>query len=189
MTAVDSASRRERILSAATLEFASHGFAGARVDRIAAAAGVNKQLLFHYFGSKSGLHRAALKSLLEHPMTSAHVSKAPVERLRDLTTQVATTMEAHPALLAILASPGSDRDATALAGDWLQRAKGHARQILQDGQRAGYIRDDVEIDAVAEVVVGAMLGWVAAGDPKTAGRRDTYRETLLKMTMDYCAWR
>ena len=188
MTDVDSAPRRERILSAATLEFARHGFAGARVDRIAAAAGVNKQLLFHYFGSKGGLHLAALKSLLERPAPPPQTSKTPVERLRDLTTQLATTAESHPALLAILASSASDHHVAAMAGEWLERAQGQARQILRDGQRAGYVRDDVELDTVAEVVVGAILGLTAAGDPKTAGRRETYRETLLKMTMDYCAW-
>jgi TetR/AcrR family transcriptional regulator len=189
MTAADSAPRRERILSAAALEFARHGFAGARVDRIAAAAGVNKQLLFHYFGSKGGLHLAALKSVLERPAPPAQPTKAPLERLRDLSTQLATTTESHPALLTILASPPSDQEAVAMARDWLERAKGQARQILQDGQRTGYVRDDVEIDAVAEVVVSATLGWTAAGDPKSAGREATYRETLLKMTMDYCAWR
>lgn len=189
MTAADSAPRRERILSAAALEFARHGFAGARVDRIAAAAGVNKQLLFHYFGSKGGLHRAALKSLLERPAPPAQLSKAPVERLRDLTTQLATTTESHPALLAILASPLSDQDAVAIAGDWLARAKDQARRILQDGQRAGYVRDDVEVDAVAEVIVGATLGWIAAGDRETAGRRREYQDVLLKMAVDYCSWR
>ena len=189
MTAVDSTPRRERIISAATQEFARHGFAGARVDRIAAAAGVNKQLLFHYFGSKGGLHLAALKSLLERPAPPAQPSKAPVERLRDLSTQLATTLESHPALLAILASQPSDQEAVAMTGDWLERTKGQARQILQDGQRSGYVRDDVELETVAEVVVGATLGWIAAGDPGSAGRKETYRETLLKMTMDYCAWR
>ena len=188
MTPADSAPRRERILSAATSEFAHHGFAGARVDRIAAAAGVNKQLLFHYFGSKAELHRAALKSLLERQAAPTQASKAPVERLRDLAAQLAKTTEAHPALLTILASPTSDHDASALAGTWLKRSVSTTRQVLLDGQRAGYIRDDVEIDDVAEVVVGAMLGWIATGDPKTAGRNETYRETLLKMTMDYCAW-
>ena len=189
MAADSSATRRERILSAAATEFAGHGFAGARVDRIAAAAGVNKQLLFHYFGSKGGLHQAALKSLLERPAPPAPASKAPVEHLRDLAAQLAATTESHPSLLALLASPATDRDAVALAGDWLARAKSQARQILQDGQRTGYVRDDAEVDAISEVIVGAALGWTAAGDQKTAGGRDTYRETLLKMTMDYCAWR
>ncbi len=180
--------RRDRILAAAASEFAQHGFSGARIERIAAAAGVNKQLLFHYFGSKTGLHLAALKAQLERPAPAPPASKAPVERLRDLTVQLGAA-SSLPVLLTLVASAASDPEAVATAEAWLARAKRQARDILQDGQRAGYVRDDVEIDAVAEVVVGATLGWTAAGDQTTAGRSDAYRDMLLKMTMDYCTWR
>ena len=53
--------RALRIAAAAKQEFAKRGFAGARVDRIARAAGVNKQLLFYYFQSKRGLFQAAVR--------------------------------------------------------------------------------------------------------------------------------
>ncbi|MFZ1908100.1 MAG: helix-turn-helix domain-containing protein, partial [Burkholderiales bacterium] len=48
----DSERMRQRILEAATADFARHGLAGARVDRIAARAGANKRMLYYYFGSK-----------------------------------------------------------------------------------------------------------------------------------------
>lgn len=59
----DSTATRSRILDAATAEFASHGLAGARVDRVAARAGANKQLIYAYFDSKEGLFDA---TLLQH---------------------------------------------------------------------------------------------------------------------------
>ena len=40
------------ILEAATREFAEKGFGGARVDSIAARAGTNKRMLYHYFGER-----------------------------------------------------------------------------------------------------------------------------------------
>ncbi|WP_182524777.1 TetR family transcriptional regulator [Nocardioides dongkuii] len=46
---------RDRLLRAATEEFAAHGIAGARVDRIATAAGVNKAQMYSWYGSKDGL--------------------------------------------------------------------------------------------------------------------------------------
>ncbi|MEU2228272.1 helix-turn-helix domain-containing protein [Streptomyces sp. NPDC018347] len=46
---------RARILDVATSEFAEHGIAGARVERIARAAACNKNLLYVYFGSKETL--------------------------------------------------------------------------------------------------------------------------------------
>jgi len=56
----DSEATRQRILEAAVAEFAEHGIAGARVDRIAESALSNKQLIYQYFGSKEGLFRAVV---------------------------------------------------------------------------------------------------------------------------------
>src|SRR5260370_9975850 len=49
---------KRRILAAATAEFTEHGIAGARVDRIAAAANSNKAMLYAYFGNKEQLFEA-----------------------------------------------------------------------------------------------------------------------------------
>jgi TetR/AcrR family transcriptional regulator len=54
---------RSRILEAALSEFAANGLAGARTDRIATAAGVNKALLYYYFDSKENLYMAALEMI------------------------------------------------------------------------------------------------------------------------------
>jgi TetR/AcrR family transcriptional regulator len=56
-----SAETRARILDAALKEFSGLGMAGARTERIAAAAGVNKALLYYYFDSKEKLYIAALE--------------------------------------------------------------------------------------------------------------------------------
>jgi AcrR family transcriptional regulator len=58
----DPAASRARILRAATAEFARAGLAGARVDRIATRARRNKRMIYHYFGSKSGLYLAVLEA-------------------------------------------------------------------------------------------------------------------------------
>jgi TetR/AcrR family transcriptional regulator len=51
----------DRILAAAAREFAERGYAGARVDRIARRARVNKAMLYYHFRSKQGLYRALLR--------------------------------------------------------------------------------------------------------------------------------
>ena len=56
---------RKKLLTAARREFARSGLAGARVDEIAARAGVNKQLLYHYFGDKDALYLAVLEWVYE----------------------------------------------------------------------------------------------------------------------------
>ena len=67
----DPARTQERILAAALAEFADGGLAGARVDRIARRAGVNKRMLYHYFGGKQELFRR----LVSHKVTERSKQK------------------------------------------------------------------------------------------------------------------
>jgi AcrR family transcriptional regulator len=62
--AYDSTATKERILAAATTEFAAHGVAGARVDRIATAAKANKRAIYDYFGDKNKLFAVVLERRL-----------------------------------------------------------------------------------------------------------------------------
>jgi AcrR family transcriptional regulator len=55
---------KRRILAAATEEFTGHGIAGARVDRIAAAANSNKAMLYAYFGNKEQLFEAVFAQMV-----------------------------------------------------------------------------------------------------------------------------
>src|SRR2546422_9777634 len=73
---------RERILAAAFQEFAAQGFAGARVDRIADRAGINKRMLYHYFGDKEGLFREVLRrKIAERQAWNAATPEQPAEYL------------------------------------------------------------------------------------------------------------
>jgi AcrR family transcriptional regulator len=60
----DAEDTRRRILAAATEEFSQHGIAGARVDRIAAAAKSNKAMLYAYFGNKKQLFDAVFAAMV-----------------------------------------------------------------------------------------------------------------------------
>ena len=51
---------RSAIFDAAMTEFAEKGFAGARVERIASAAGANRAMLYYYYGSKNRLFSQVL---------------------------------------------------------------------------------------------------------------------------------
>ncbi len=61
----DSAATAAAILAAAYKEFASCGFAGGRIDRIAERAQVNKAMIYHHYGSKEGLFLAVLERAYE----------------------------------------------------------------------------------------------------------------------------
>lgn len=62
---------RNRILQAAIREFSEHGLAGARTSTIAAAAQVNKALLYYYFRDKESLYGAALEAVATQVAESA----------------------------------------------------------------------------------------------------------------------
>ncbi len=59
------AKARAEILRAANRLFAQRGFEGAKTEAIAAAAGVNKALLYYHFQSKDALFRAVMEDHLE----------------------------------------------------------------------------------------------------------------------------
>ena len=56
----DAVRTREEILDVATREFANRGFAGARVDEIAARTRTTKRMIYYYFGGKEQLYIAVL---------------------------------------------------------------------------------------------------------------------------------
>lgn len=56
--------RREDILAAAKEEFASHGFAAARMEDIARRLGISKAALYLQFETKEALFRALIESLV-----------------------------------------------------------------------------------------------------------------------------
>src|SRR5437879_2231275 len=73
---------RERILAAALKEFSTKGLAGARVDRIARRARINKRMLYHYFGHKDDLFREILRRKLQARVAwAAAAPDAPGETL------------------------------------------------------------------------------------------------------------
>jgi TetR/AcrR family transcriptional regulator len=80
-----SAETRGRILDAALSEFAANGLAGARTEQIAAAAGVNKALIYYYFESKEKLYSAALETVSarvrDRSMAVFLLDASPGERL------------------------------------------------------------------------------------------------------------
>ena len=72
-TAADAARTAERIIVAAVARFTADGYATASIDDIAREAGVTRGAVYHHFGSKQGLLRAALQAA--HEQVAAHVVK------------------------------------------------------------------------------------------------------------------
>lgn len=98
----------QTLLAAATLEFAEKGIAGARVDAIAERAGVNKRMLYHYFGDKGGLYLAVLEAAyaaIRAEERALHLdAEDPEVALVTLTTFTFDYYLEHPEFLGLLAA-------------------------------------------------------------------------------------
>lgn len=97
---------RRTILDAATHEFATKGFSGARIDAIAVRAGSNKRMLYHYFGNKEDLYLAVLEEtyrgirLAEASLNLSHLE--PEEGIRRLVLFTWQYFIDHPEFLSLL---------------------------------------------------------------------------------------
>lgn len=60
----DAEKTRAKIIAAARQEFSEKGFNGARVDKIAECAGVNKRMLYYYYDTKENLYREVLQEIM-----------------------------------------------------------------------------------------------------------------------------
>ncbi len=107
---------RSTILRAATAEFAGNGLHGARVDKIARRSGVNKRMIYHYFGDKEGLYLAVLDKSYTAIRTAEFAlrlnDRDPVEGMRSLVGFTWKYFIAHPEFLSLLATENLRRAAT-----------------------------------------------------------------------------
>ena len=97
---------RQKLLIAARREFAGSGLAGARVDEIAARAGVNKQLVYHYFGDKDSLYLAVLEWVYEEIRAKERKLNLeglpPEQAIRKLIESSFDHLAAHPDFIVLL---------------------------------------------------------------------------------------
>ena len=99
---------RQAIIEAATQEFAEFGIGGARIDAIALRAGLNKRLLYYYFGNKEDLFQAVLERAYESIRSAErtlHLGEIdPIEAIRKLVAFTWNYYIAHPEFLSLLNS-------------------------------------------------------------------------------------
>jgi AcrR family transcriptional regulator len=108
------ADRSQRdILGAALQEFAEFGLGGARMDRIAERAGVNKRLIYYYFEHKESLFTAVLEHAYENirgEERQLNLSQVePIEAIRRLITFTWNYYIEHPEFLTLLNSENLHR--------------------------------------------------------------------------------
>jgi AcrR family transcriptional regulator len=141
-----------QILDAATDEFSARGLGGARVDSIAHAAGVNKRMLYHYFGNKEDLFLAVLERAYEKIRGQESALRLenlpPVEAMRRLVRFTFKYFVENQYFVALLNSENLHRArhirrsgrATAINSPVI----GILDKLLKRGRKAGVFRGGVD---------------------------------------------
>lgn len=158
----------ERILAAAEEQFAAQGAAGARTDRIAAAAHANKAMLYYYFGDKSRLHRAVLENLFRQLRSGVYAQgpqrrRSPREELRSFIVGYFDFLATHPNYPRLVHREAMERTRNF---DWIVR--GYLRPFHK--QLAGTIKRGVASGSLRRVnpaqaafmIVGMITSYFAA---------------------------
>jgi TetR/AcrR family transcriptional regulator len=146
----DAERSRQALLDAALDEFAERGYAGARVADIAQRAGVNKQLINYYFGSKEGLYLAVQQAWLDREESFA----PPDLPLADLVVRYLQDAVRDPRALRLLLWRGLADDG-APGGD---RSRQPDLDQVRARQAAGEVADG--LDPAAVLLAG--MGMIAA---------------------------
>jgi AcrR family transcriptional regulator len=178
----DAQATQERLLTAATEEFAQFGLAGARIDRIAQRAGTNKRMIYVYFGDKDGLYDAVIQRGI------AQLAEAVPLTPHDLGAFAAARFDymlANPQLRRIVAWRTFEQIEPTDAERRSYRAKVDA---IAAAQREGKLDDAISAADLFALVVRMTESWLnappalhaaSAGNPMSSRRLAQARTALI----------
>ena len=154
----DSSATKARLLDAAFTEFATYGIAGARVDRIAEAAGANKRLIYAYFGNKEQLFDEVLRRAM-----TAGAESVPfdVEDLPGYAGAIFDHLVARPDLMRLRLWRLLERPSTTGLEPDAFRSK--AAEVAEAQQR-GEVAQDMEPADLLTMVLAAAQAWFWAAE-------------------------
>jgi AcrR family transcriptional regulator len=120
---------KSRLLDAAGHEFATFGFAGARIDRISVGAGVNRERIYTYFGNKAGLFEAVLLRQLAQGLDEIPLIGDGPEAVVQFAGDYFDSSVASPMLARLTAWEGLERNEPVGANRRTERASVKAAAI------------------------------------------------------------
>jgi TetR/AcrR family transcriptional regulator len=193
---------RAKILDAARIEFVTYGLSGGRVDRIAEASGVNKNLIYHYFGSKDALYLEVLEriyaDLRARQQDEDLRDLAPVEGMKRLVSSTFDHFVATPDLIRLMSIENihyaehlkNSRTTKQLYGGLLDTI----RILLKRGQQQGVFRGNVDaidlylsISGLAYFFLSNQhtLSWLLDRDLAARRRVQKRRQHVVEMVLSY----
>jgi TetR/AcrR family transcriptional regulator len=162
----DAEATRGALLERATVEFAERGYDGARIDEIALQAGINKRMIYAYFGDKDGLYRAVLDACLTQALELGREGEVPEgatlrHRAEAIIRRFFGYLALHPDFVQLLGweTLARDRRGRSILLARLEAGLEPLRAIVRRGVRAGEFRADLEPRAVVLAVNAMLIGY------------------------------
>lgn len=148
----DAGATKLRILAAARVEFADHGYMGARVDRIARTARANKRLLYYYIGNKEALYLATLERAYADIRSAERELRLeelqPVAAIERLVRFTWAYFNANPSFMALLNTENLHRARHLVKSrqipDMNSTVVAIVGRILAKGVRQGVVRPGID---------------------------------------------
>lgn len=159
------AQRRAALLAAATEAFSAAGYDGVQVTDVAAAADASPALVFHYFGSKAGLHAHAVEAVLNEltdRWSAATADPAPSARER-ISALLDESLDAAVRTRLLVAAGDEPAATTAVRA----AARGRQVELLRENLvlTSGWDRHTVAVPAWLGFVETALGDWIAQKHP------------------------
>ncbi len=198
----DAVRTKREILEVATREFAERGYAGARVDEIAAQTRTTKRMIYYYFGGKEQLYVAVLEAAYSRIRSAEREAEvdhlepsAAIRRLAELTFD---HHEANPDFIRLVSIENVHRAEHVGKFSSFTHLNSPAIEligrILERGRAEGLFRRDVDaIDVhmlissfcVFRVANRHTFGTIFDRDLLDPDRREHYRAMLGDVVVDY----
>lgn len=158
----------ERVLQAAEVEFGTAGFVAARLEDIAARAGITRPSLFYHFASKEQLYASVVHRAfagLRDALLAAFTAPLPFEERFEATVAAYLEfLQAHPQLAAILLREvigGKGPGRELVLSDVVPLIDLVERFVVEEG--AGQTREGLHVRGAIMMVIASPLVQVAAG--------------------------
>lgn len=193
---------QRRILASARAEFAEKGFAGARTESIVRAAGVNPNLLYHYFGSKERLFVAVMEEVYgdvrSHHGDLELEALSPEEAMRRLTEATFDLFVASDDVIRLLSTENIHHAehirGSARIGHLYDPLLALIGRQLDRGREQGTFRAAVDAEELFITITGLSyfylanrhtLGVILRTDLNARARRERRRRHIVDVVLSY----
>jgi AcrR family transcriptional regulator len=166
MPRLKAAQRREQLMEVATKVFAKWGYNAATTAAIAAAAGVTEPILYRHFSSKQELFVAITRAMSRQTVRHWHEltadSTSATEKIRTIAREfpnhIRRSEDAYHVIHGAL-STSRDRKVLVVMKEHYAQIENFFRTIIEDGQKAGEFRSDLDVKVPAWQLINLGIGY------------------------------